>query len=94
MPRTSAFFGIVITMYHDDRPLPHFHARYGGQSVSIGIDPLTMLAARLRALPTTSSAHGRNQPRRPQSGPALTAQVMCPATALASADGRRGRRRG
>jgi hypothetical protein len=46
MPRISAFFGIVITMYHDDHPLPHFHARYGGQSVSIGIDPLTLLPPR------------------------------------------------
>jgi hypothetical protein len=47
MPRISTFFGIVITMYHDDHPLPHFHARYGGQSVSIGIDPLTLLAGTL-----------------------------------------------
>jgi len=52
MPRISAFFGIVITMYHDHHPLPHFHARYGGQSVSIGIDPLTLLAGTLR--PRTS----------------------------------------
>jgi hypothetical protein len=31
----------------DDHPLPHFHARYGGQSVSIGVDPLTLLAGML-----------------------------------------------
>lgn len=47
MPRISSFFGIVITMYFDDHPLPHFHARYSGQSVSIGIDPLTLLAGGL-----------------------------------------------
>jgi Domain of unknown function (DUF4160) len=47
MPRISAFFGIVITMYHDDHSLVHFHARYGGQSASIGVDPLTLLAGTL-----------------------------------------------
>jgi hypothetical protein len=35
---------IVITMYSGDHPPPHFHARYGGQQVSLGIDPLTVLA--------------------------------------------------
>ena len=34
-------------MYFDDHPPPHFHALYSGESVSIGIDPLTMLAGRL-----------------------------------------------
>jgi Domain of unknown function (DUF4160) len=47
MPRISSFFGIVIMMYFDDHPVPHFHARYGGQSASVGIDPLTLLAGRL-----------------------------------------------
>lgn len=47
VPRISAFFGIVITMYFDDHPLPHFHARYAGQSVSVGIEPLTLLAGML-----------------------------------------------
>ena len=47
VPRISAFLGIVIAMYFDDHPPPHFHALYSGESVSIGIDPLTMLAGRL-----------------------------------------------
>jgi hypothetical protein len=47
MPRLSTFFGIVITMYFDDHPLPHFHARYGGESASIGIEPLSLLAGML-----------------------------------------------
>lgn len=34
MPRISTFFGIVITMYFDDHPLPHFHAVRG--AVCIG----------------------------------------------------------
>jgi hypothetical protein len=33
----------VITMYAGDHPPPHFHARYGGQSVSVGIEPLAVL---------------------------------------------------
>jgi hypothetical protein len=37
----------VITMYSGDHPPPHFHARYVGQSVSIGIEPLTVLAGTL-----------------------------------------------
>ena len=28
MPQISAFYGIVITMYYDDHPPPHLHARY------------------------------------------------------------------
>ena len=48
MPRIRTFFGIVN---HDvlgrDHPLPHFHARYGSQSASIGIEPLTLLAGLL-----------------------------------------------
>ena len=47
MPRISAFFGIVITMYFDDHRPPHFHARYAGQSASVGIEPLTLLAGML-----------------------------------------------
>jgi len=29
MPEICRFFGMVITMYADDHPPPHFHARYG-----------------------------------------------------------------
>ena len=39
--------GIVITMYSGDHPPPHFRTRYVGQSVSIGIEPLTVLAGTL-----------------------------------------------
>ncbi len=37
MPEISRFFGIVITMYHDEHPPPHFHARYTGQSITVNI---------------------------------------------------------
>lgn len=40
MPRISAFFGIVIKMYWNERdhPIPHFHAEYGDQAAAISID--------------------------------------------------------
>lgn len=34
MPELSRFYGIVITMYWTDHPVPHFHARYGDDSAS------------------------------------------------------------
>jgi hypothetical protein len=37
MPQISRFFGIVIAMYHDDHQPPHFHARYGGKEIQVGI---------------------------------------------------------
>ena len=30
MPVISLFFGIIIRMYFDDHPPPHFHAEYQG----------------------------------------------------------------
>ncbi len=38
MPRISAFYGIVIAMFYDDHPPPHFHARYGDDQAQIAID--------------------------------------------------------
>ncbi len=46
MPEISRFFGIVVTMYHDDHGPPHFHARYGGQVVRVAIESLTVLNGR------------------------------------------------
>lgn len=37
MPQVSRFFGIVIAMYHDDHQPPHFHARYAGSEIQVGI---------------------------------------------------------
>lgn len=37
MPQISRFFGIVITMYHDDHEPPHFHARYAGKEIFVTI---------------------------------------------------------
>lgn len=35
MPRISAFYGIVIAMFRDDHPPPHFHATYGEHKAQI-----------------------------------------------------------
>jgi len=37
VPQISRFFGIVIAMYHDDHQPPHFHARYAGKEIQVGI---------------------------------------------------------
>ncbi|MDQ6900574.1 MAG: DUF4160 domain-containing protein [Candidatus Dormibacteraeota bacterium] len=43
MPRLSAFYGIVIAMYHNDHEPPHFHARYGGEQAQVSLDTLAIL---------------------------------------------------
>ena len=47
MPEISRFFGIIIRMYFDDHPLPHFHAIYGDHEAQVGIDPIRILHGRL-----------------------------------------------
>ncbi len=43
MPKVSEFYGIEIIFYVREHGVPHFHARYAGQRVSIAIDPLRIL---------------------------------------------------
>ncbi|MEH3101793.1 DUF4160 domain-containing protein [Sphingomonas adhaesiva] len=38
MPVISLFFGIVIRMYFDDHPPPHFHASYQGFEAFVRIE--------------------------------------------------------
>jgi hypothetical protein len=50
VPRISAFYGIVIWMYHDEihhLGRPHFHATYAGDEASIDIESLEILAGEL-----------------------------------------------
>jgi hypothetical protein len=50
MPRISAFYGIVIWMYHDEihhRGRPHFHASYGDDEASVDLQTLAVLAGEL-----------------------------------------------
>lgn len=52
MPRISAFYGIVIWIYHDEihhRGRPHFHATYGEDEASIDIETLEVMAGELPA---------------------------------------------
>ncbi len=47
MPEISRFFGIIIAVFFDDHNPPHFHARYGGQKVSIEIGSLKVLEGKI-----------------------------------------------
>jgi hypothetical protein len=43
MPTISEFFGIVIRMYWDDHPPPHFHALYGEHEAQYAITTLDVI---------------------------------------------------
>jgi len=47
MPELARFFGIIISMYYNDHPPPHFHVRYGTQKAIIEIETLSLLAGEL-----------------------------------------------
>lgn len=47
MPEISRFFGIIITMYSNDHPPPHFHVRYGAHRARFAIGSLLMLDGNL-----------------------------------------------
>ena len=47
MPTISEFFGIVIRMYYDDHPPPHFHAHYGEFDALIVIETLEVLSGEI-----------------------------------------------
>ena len=47
MPRISEFFGLVIQMYHREHGVPHFHATYGDDTITVGIDPMELLEGHL-----------------------------------------------
>jgi len=37
VPRISEFYGIVVSMYHNEHGPPHFHATHAGQEVSFTV---------------------------------------------------------
>ncbi len=47
MSELCRFRGAVICIYFDEHNPPHFHVRYGGRDVQIGIDPVRMLEGSL-----------------------------------------------
>jgi hypothetical protein len=42
VPTVSFFFGIAITMYHNDHLPPHFHAEYQGQAGTFRLNGETL----------------------------------------------------
>jgi len=47
VPETSRFLGIVVAMYYDDQPPPHFHVRYGGHRAILEINTTAVLSGEL-----------------------------------------------
>ncbi len=47
MPEICRFFGMVVFMFYNDHPPPHFHVRYGDQRAIIDIRSLAVLQGRL-----------------------------------------------
>jgi hypothetical protein len=47
MPEVSRFFGIIILIYYNDHPPPHFHVRYGGQRAILDMRTLAILEGNL-----------------------------------------------
>jgi hypothetical protein len=47
MPTISAFYGIIIRMYHRDHPPAHFHVFYQGNDAKIDIEKLALMAGYL-----------------------------------------------
>jgi hypothetical protein len=47
VPEISRFYGIVVRMYPDDHPPPHFHAEYGSFRAVIDIGTLAVVRGKL-----------------------------------------------
>lgn len=47
MPEISRFYGIVVRMYYDEHPPPHFHVSYQDADASVRIDTLELVRGTL-----------------------------------------------
>ena len=47
MPTVSVFYGIIIKMYWDEHPPPHFHAQYGEFEAQVSIKTLEIIKGKL-----------------------------------------------
>lgn len=47
MPEISRFLGIVIVMYYREHGVPHFHAKYAGQTAVFSIANLKLIEGEL-----------------------------------------------
>ena len=64
MPEISRFYGIVIKMFHNDHPPPHFHAEHGGDQMIVDIETLGVIAGKLRPRHGTGDGMGLTTPGR------------------------------
>jgi len=48
MPELSRFYGIIIRMFYDDHPPPHFHAAYQGEEVQVNLETLEVMTGQIR----------------------------------------------
>jgi Protein of unknown function (DUF2442)/Domain of unknown function (DUF4160) len=67
MPRVSAFYGIVIRMFHNETNhpgRPHFHAEFAGVSASYDIETLEPIVGRLPAPQPPPRGQGGGAPSR------------------------------
>ena len=47
VPTISRFYGITIQMFFKEHGVPHFHARYGGQTAVFTVEPTEPLRGEL-----------------------------------------------
>jgi len=47
VPTISRFYGITIQMFHKEHGIPHFHARYAGETASFSVGDLIVLEGSL-----------------------------------------------
>ena len=47
MPELCRFHGIIIRMYSEDHPPPHFHVEYSGREAQVRIEPIEIMEGRL-----------------------------------------------
>ena len=59
MPTISTFYGILIRMFFNDHPPPHFHARYGEFEATIDIGTLDVLEGQLPRRATGLTSCGK-----------------------------------
>jgi hypothetical protein len=47
MPEISRFYGIIVRMYYDEHPPPHFHVSYRDVDAAVRIDTLELVGGNL-----------------------------------------------
>jgi hypothetical protein len=68
VPELSRFYGIVVRMYFDDHPPPHFHAQYGSFQAVVAIETLAVIAGELPPRARARDGMGGASPRRASPG--------------------------